>query len=125
MKTTKTKEAEVKEKRELKEALVLWKRESEKGGNYLSGHTKDGVKLIGFFNTNKDNPKAPDIKVYTTNDDGKRDLEVASLWENVSEKTEKHYLSGSTNEKEKLVGFYNDIDEYPKAPYIRVFYQED
>ena len=125
MKTTKVKEVEVKEsKKELKDAFVLWRQDSEKGGHYLKGHvSEDGTKLIGFFNTNKNNPKEPDVRVYTIGEDGKRDQEVASLWENVA-KNESHYLTGKTNESEKLVAWYGDIESFPTRPYIKAYYQE-
>ena len=78
------------------------------------------VRLVGYFNTNKKNPKEPDIRVYSLNNEGNQDIEVADLWENIS-KQETRYLSGSTNDKEKLVGFYGDKKE-EKRPYIRVYF---
>lgn len=120
MKTSNTKETK-KGANELTEAFALWLHKSKANNEYLSGLTdKDDIRLVGYFNTNKKNPKEPDIRVYSLNDEGKQDLEVADLWENVS-KQDTRYLSGSTNDKEKLVGFYGDKKE-EKRPYIRVYY---
>lgn len=126
-KTTKTEEVKQTERKEfnLKEAFVLWKNETRKGKNILKGFTSeelDSTPLIGFFNTNKKNPKEPDIRVCTMKD-GKADKEVASLWENIG-KTENRYLKGTTDEKEKLVGWYNHNGN-DKAPYIRVYFSEN
>ncbi len=106
----------------LKEAFVLWKNKSKNGNDYLAGFTPNKEsKLVAYFNTNKKNPKQPDITIYAAVD-GKQDIEVANLWENVSETKGTRYLTGSTNDKEKLVAFYGK-DE--KKPYIRAFYKED
>lgn len=128
MKTTskeKTETKEVKQEVTLKEAFVLWKNKSSKGNDYLSGFTagEEQTKLIGYFNTNKKNPKEPDVRVYSVKEDGSQDIEVASLWANVS-KNDNKYLTGSTNEKENLVAFYGKENE-EKRPYIRVYYKEN
>ena len=125
MRTTTKKEEvkEVVEQPKMDEAFVLWRNKSKKGGFYLSGNTigENSQKLIGFFNTNKENPKAPDIRVFTTDQDGKQDKEVCSLWENIS-KNETRYLTGTTDEKEKIVAFYGE--EHQEArPYIRAYYR--
>ena len=57
------------------------------------------------------------------NDLGKQGEEIASLWSYVS-KDKKPYLTGVTNEKEKLVAFYGD-ESNDKRPYIRAYFQED
>ena len=122
MKTSNTKETK-KGANELAEAFALWVHKSKAGNEYLSGLTtaeNGNVRLVGYFNTNKKNPKEPDIRVYSLNDEGNQDIEVADLWENVS-KQDTRYLSGSTNDKEKLVGFYGDKKE-EKRPYIRVYF---
>lgn len=113
---------------ELKEAFVLWNHTSKGNTNYLSGKAIDpkGVSdfnVIGFFNTNKKNPKEPDVRIYSLTDEGKQDSEVADLWESVS-KNEKRYLTGSTNEKEKLIAFYGNNNE-EKRPYIRAYYKNN
>lgn len=122
MKTSNTKEIK-KGANELTEAFALWLHKSKANNEYLSGLTtfeNGNVRLVGYFNTNKKNPKEPDIRVYSLNDEGNQDIEVADLWENIS-KQETRYLSGSTNDKEKLVGFYGDKKE-DKKPYIRVYF---
>jgi hypothetical protein len=132
MKTQTTKKVEKKgeEKKEfdLKEAFVLWKHESKANTSYLTGYAIDpaGVsdsKIIGFFNTNKKNAKEPDVRVYLVDDDGKRAEQICSLWENVS-KNDKRYLTGSTDENEKITAFYNNSDD-EKKPYIRAYYKEN
>lgn len=122
MKTSNTKEIK-KGANELTEAFALWLHKSKANNEYLSGLTTSengDVRLVGYFNTNKKNPKEPDIRVYSLNDEGNQDIEVADLWENIS-KQETRYLSGTTNDKEKLVGFYGDKKE-EKRPYIRVYF---
>lgn len=106
----------------LKEAFVLWKNKAKSGVDYLSGYTEDKkVKLVGYFNSNKKNPKEPDIRVYLTID-GKQDMEVAALWESVSEEKGTRYLTGTTNDDEKLVGWYSKVED-EKRPHIRVYYK--
>lgn len=122
MKTSNTKETK-KGANELTEAFALWLHKSKANNEYLSGLTtaeNGDVRLVGYFNTNKKNPKEPDIRVYSLNYEGNQDLEIADLWENVS-KQDTRYLSGTTNDKEKLVGFYGDKKE-EKRPYIRVYF---
>ena len=124
--TTKTETKEVKV--ELKEAFVLWKKKSSKGADYLNGfftnENGDKVYLTGFFNTNKKNPKEPDIRVVTSVNEGEESIEVASLWESVSETKGTRYLTGSTNDKEKLVAFYGEENQEAR-PYIRAYYKEN
>lgn len=116
------KKEEVKQEVKLAEAFALWKNTSKAGTEYLKGYDLHKNKLVGFFNGNKKNPKEPDVRVYSIDAEGNQEKEVASLWENIS-KNEKKYLTGSTDEKEKLVGFYSNKDE--KTPYIRVYFKED
>ena len=124
--TTKTETKEVKV--ELKEAFVLWKKTGKSGVDYLDGYTVDenGNKtfLKGFFNTKKENPKQPDIRVITSVNEGEQSVEVASLWSNVSESKGTKYLTGSTNDKEKLVAFYGKENQEAR-PYIKAYYKED
>lgn len=127
-KEVKTEEKGVVNEFNLTEAFVLWKNEAKSGNDYLKGYTpadKKGnqTKLIGYFNPNKKNPKEPDVRVYALVDD-KQDIEVASLWENVSEGKGTRYLTGTTNDDEKLVAFYGKENE-EKRPYIRVYYKEN
>ena len=117
-----TKETETNRK-ELTDALVLWVHESKAGKEYLSGFTGESTgknKIVGYFNTMKKNPKEPDIRIFTLDGEGNQDKEIADLWENES-KSNTRYLSGSSDEKEKLVGFYGDKKD-TKKPYIRVYF---
>lgn len=126
-KTVEKEEKQVKQETKLREAFVLWKNKSKKGEEYLTGNTSDecgelaGAGVVAFYNSNKENPKAPDIRVYVKGENDKN-IEVASLWENVSQ-NEKRYLTGSTNEKEKLVGFYTK-DVINGRPDIRVYFKD-
>lgn len=122
------KEKEIKkEETKLEEAFVLWKHESKSGVAYLSGNTPAdkgaSLQLLGYFNNKKKNPKEPDVRIYTLDEEGKQDKEVCSLWESTSKSGNK-YLSGSTDEKESIVAFYNELDENSKIPYIRAYYKE-
>ncbi len=109
----------------LTESFVLWKHKSKNGIDYLTGNTsdKDKCKLVGYFNSRKKNPKEPDIRIYSVDDQGNQDIEVCSLWENISS-SEKRYLTGTTNDQEKIVAFYGKENEEAR-PYIRAYYKEN
>lgn len=109
----------------LKESFVLWKSKSKSGTDYLKGNVlENSARLIGYFNTNKKNPKEPDIRIYSLNDEDKQDKEVCDLWETVS-KNEKRYLTGSTDDNERIIAFYNDNqNEEGTRPYIRAYYKD-
>ena len=109
----------------LKESFVLWKNKSKAGQDYLKGYVQNENKdnLVGFYNTNKKNPKEPDIRIYTINDEGNADKEVCDLWETVS-KNENRYLTGSTDDKERIIAFYNNQNEEGTRPYIRAYYKD-
>ena len=81
MKTTSKKE-EVK-KEGLKGCITLWIQKGKNGKEYLSGTAYDGTKVVGFYNSNKENPKEPDIRVYVDTE-GKKTETLVSLWENIS-----------------------------------------
>ena len=124
MKSTIKENNVVKEVNELTEAFVLWKNTSRAGNEYLEGFTSDKlgkVNLVGYFNTNKKNAKEPDIRIYTLDSENKQDKEIADLWENISH-NEKRYLTGTTDEKERLVGFYNNDKDHQDRPYIRTYF---
>lgn len=124
--TTKTETKEVVNDFNLTEAFVLWKRKAKSGNDYLSGYVRKGddvTYLVGYFNSNKKNPKEPDIRVYVQVD-GEQDIECASLWENISESKNTRYLTGSTNDNEKIVAFYGKQED-EKRPYIRAYYKEN
>lgn len=119
-------EVKIEEKKEefnLEEAFVLWKHTAKSGVEYLSGNTKDKIQLMGFFNKNKKNPKEPDVRVYTLDENGKQQDEVCALWETESKNGNK-YLSGNS-EDDFLVAFYNVTDGDEKHPYIRAYYKKN
>lgn len=123
-KTTKETKKEV--KTELKDAFVLWRNESKKGTKYLKGYTTfegEQIKLVGYFNGLKKNPKEPDVRVYSIDSDSNLENEVASLWDNVG-KGNTRYLTGTTDEKEKLVAFYGKENEEAR-PYIRAYFSKE
>lgn len=111
------------DRKELKEAFALWLHTSKAGNEYLSGSCDESIgntKVVGYFNSMKKNPKEPDIRVYSLDAEGNQDKEIADLWQNTS-KNDSVYLSGTSDENEKLVGFYGDKKE-EKRPYIRVYF---
>ena len=123
MRKTMTENKTEKKEVELTEAFALWLHKSKNGNEYLSGSSDESIgnaRLVGYFNTMKKNPKEPDIRIYTLDPEGHQDKEVADLWENES-KNKTRYLSGTSDEKEKLVGFYGDKKE-EKRPYISVYF---
>ena len=128
MKTTTNAKKQKETKKEgavLKEVFVLWKKTSKNDLDYLSGmlsNTDDKKYLVGYYNTNKKNPKEPDIRIYILNEEGSQDHEIASLWTSES-KNGTTYLTGLTDEKEKLVGFFGD-SENETRPLIRVYIEE-
>lgn len=109
----------------LKEAFVLWKVKSKSGIDYLSGNLKinenESTRIIGYFNGEKKNPNEPDIRVYSLDPEGNQDKEICSLWEHISH-SEKRYLTGISDDQEKVVAFYNE-DVESKKPYIRCYYR--
>lgn len=121
MKTTLTTNS----KSDLKECFALW--ENTKGKKvYYTGKTSGDkpIRLVAFINEIKKNPNQPDIQVYEQAEKGQEKNQVASLWENKS-KAGKAYLSGQDNEKQKLVGFFNDDTKDGKYPAIRVYYSDN
>lgn len=116
------KKEEKKEEFNLDEAFVLWKHEGNNGVCYLTGNTPDKVKLLGFFNNKKKNPKEPDIRIYSLDENGKQSEEVCALWETESKNGNK-YLSGNSDD-DFLVAFYNDIEDNGKLPYLRAYYKK-
>lgn len=116
------KKEETKQEVKLQEAFVMWKQKAKSGMEYLKGQDFNKNKLVGFYNTNKKNPKEPDIRIYSVNAEGNQDKEVADLWDRESSKGIR-YLTGSTDEKEKIVAFYNKNDN-EKQPHIRAYFKE-
>ena len=111
-------------KQNLKEAFALWENKGKKV--YYTGKTAGDkpVRLVAFINEIKKNPNQPDINVYEQADKGEEKVQVASLWENKA-KSGKTYLGGEDNEKQKLVGFWNERTQDGKYPAIRVYYSDN
>ena len=99
------------------EIIALWRKTSKAGKTYFSGKDNTGVELTGFYNINKDNDKAPVLKVYERDDINN---EVLAMWLNTSKSGIK-YLTGKYNGV-RVVGFINDK---PKAPYIKIYESEN
>jgi hypothetical protein len=105
--------------------LTMWIYKGKNDVKYLSGKTPDGVKLKGFFNGKKKNPKEPDIRIYTQLDKGvlSKD-EFISLWVKVS-KGGKKYISGKLGDK-WVTGFFNAKAEIGGIiPYINVYFSNN
>lgn len=106
----------------LEECCVLWKNTSKNGGEYLKG--KDLVndkKVVGFINVNT-NEKLPKVKVYSIDSEGNTLNEIITLWETKS-KQNNIYLSGYTDDKEDVLGFYcEELSE--NSPYIKIYFKE-
>ena len=128
----KTSTKEIKEKKKvereetkLTEAFALWVHDSKTGTKYLSGILNDKLgsgKVVGFYNSNKKNPKEPDIRVYSIDSEGNQDKEIADLWDSLS-KNENEYLTGISDEKERLIGFYGNGGKSGKEPFIKVYFK--
>ena len=122
MKTTKTTE-EVKEKFDLQEAFVLWRKES-KGTTYFTGFDLNKNKMVAFENVKKKNDKEADFRVYYEDKEGKREeRSCCGLWYSESKKGNK-FLTGKTNEDEKIIAFIGDENQ-EKRPYIRAYFRKD
>ena len=117
-----TKKEEVKEvKKEdnlLKECVALWLHKSKEGKKFLSGKTYSDDKVIAFF-VNGKTENLPKVRVFALDEEGKTTDEIVTLWE--YEGKSGKYLSGKTNEDEKVVGFYGEETKEAR-PYIRVYF---
>ena len=111
----------VEKENNLRESFVLWKNVSKNNVEYLKGYTggEKHVEIVGYFNTNKKNPKEPDIRIYCENEKEKTMIEICSLWDNVS-KNNNRYLTGVTNEDERIIAFYDGTNN---RPYIKAYYK--
>ena len=118
-------------KKELERVIVLWIYSSKDGKKtYLSGKTEDGIlKLIGFFNKEKQNPKEPDIRLYTVHTTARGKTErseqvYTSLWVNATQNGKK-VISGKLNDR-RLVGFFNSKAKVGGTiPYINIYWSDD
>lgn len=113
---------EEKEKFDLQECFTLWLHKGKNGVKYLSGNTHDNNKLVGFFNK-KEKEEQPTVRIYDLKEDGSIGEEIITLWEHKSNQGNT-YLSGVTNEKENIIGFYGD-EHQEKRPYIRGYFKKD
>lgn len=105
-------------------ALTLWREQSTKGKVYFKGTAGD-TKVIAFYNTYKENPKEPDLRIYDRENFEKKVPAIGSFWVNVSGKG-KNYLTGKLNGK-KVVCFINENDneDGKKRPYIKGYFRTD
>ena len=118
---TKTEE---KEKFDLKECATLWLNTSKEGNVYYSGYDFNHNRVIGF-NNKKTNDKQPTIRIYGVDEEGKTTKEeIITLWATIFKTSGKSGLSGYTNEKENLIGFYGD-EKDTKRPYIGIYFAKD
>ena len=108
------------QKSTLNELFAMWKQKSKAGKSYFTGKDS-GVQLKGFYNTKKENPKEPDLKIYKVDDNGELCKDVfLALWCNATESGKK-YLSGKLKD-ERVVAFINEkATEDNKQPYLRVY----
>lgn len=127
-----TNNAAVKKEFDLKECFALWRQTSKTGTQYFTGKTSEEDEaerspIIGFFTVDKQNPTDPDVRIYIKEKDaeGKPVLGecIANLWGQISQNFNE-YLTGETNEKEDLVGFFTKKDDKGKVPDIRVYYKK-
>lgn len=113
---------EVKEKFDLQECFVLWRKVSDKKMEYFTGKDFNGNKIIAF-NNEKTKDNQPDIRIYSVKEDGTRDIEIITLWKNTFKSGSEGY-SGLTNENEKLICFIGDINKELR-PYIRGYFKKE
>lgn len=125
MSTQTTNNATQKKEFTLKPVFVLWKKKSKDGKkSYFTGSCDDReCYLTAFYNTQKQNPKEPDIRVYERDKDGNLSKDVfVSLWCNVT-KNGKKILSGKIDGK-RVIGFINQ-NAKEKQPYVSVYWSDD
>ena len=108
----------------MEQAFALWRAKSAKGAAYFTGKY-DGSFIRGFYNTKKQNPKEPDIRIYRIDAEGNMEKdEFLSLWCNVSEGGKK-YLTGKLDGR-RVVGFINSkANDENKMPYVTVYWSDD
>lgn len=114
---------EEKKKFDLEEAFVLWLNTSKENKEYYKGYDLNKNSIIGFNVENKTNEKQPDIELFSVDKEGKKSEKVVSLWKNTS-KEDKEYLTGLTNENERIVAFFGEKED-TKRPYIKGYFKEE
>lgn len=103
--------------------LTMWIYKGKNGVKYLSGKTDDNVKLKGFFNGKKKNPKEPDIRIYRQSLGILEKDEFISLWVKES-KSGKQYLSAKLGDK-WVTGFFNSKAEIGGIiPYFTIYFSD-
>lgn len=107
----------------LEQVFALWRQKTKDGKKtYFSGKIGEEY-LTGFYNTKKQNPKEPDIRIYKRDEEGNlAKEEFVSLWCNVT-KNGKKLLSGKIDGK-RVIGFINTSGN-EKAPYISVYWADE
>lgn len=118
----KKEEKEEKDKFDLQECFVLWRKVSDKKVEYFTGNDFNKNRIVAFNNEKKAD-KQPDIRVYSLKEDGSRDIEIITLWK-TKFASGKEGLTGVTNENEKIIAFYGDINKELR-PYIRGYFRKD
>lgn len=109
----------------LKQVFAMWKRTSKNGKTtFFTGKDIDGREIRGFYNTKKQNPKEPDIRIYHLTESGELEKEVyVSLWCNAKDNGKK-YLSGKIDGL-RVVGFINaKATAENKQPYFSVYWSD-
>lgn len=120
-----TKATQTKKEFTLKQVFAMWKRTSKNGKTtFFTGKDIDGREIRGFYNTNKQNPKEPDIRIYHLTESGELEKEVyVSLWCNAKDNGKK-YLSGKIDGL-RVVGFINSkATAENKQPYFSVYWSD-
>lgn len=124
-----TKDAELVETEKpnyLQALITLWKRKSKDGTKtFLSGVVgHDNESVVGFYNGKKMNPNSCDLIIYLS-ENGNVICELARLWIHISASGNRYY-SGVLVGKSKIniVGFIYRSDN-EKAPYLKIYKQED
>ena len=109
----------------LTQVFAMWKRTSKDGKTtFFTGKDVDGREIRGFYNTDKQNPKEPDIRIYHLQENGKLEKDVyVSLWCNAKDNGKK-YLSGKIDGL-RVVGFINAKSTAEnKQPYFSVYWSD-
>lgn len=109
----------------LTQVFAMWKRTSKNGKTtFFTGKDIDGREIRGFYNTKKQNPKEPDIRIYHLTENGELEKEVyVSLWCNAKDNGKK-YLSGKIDGA-RVVGFINTkASAENKQPYFSVYWSD-
>lgn len=101
--------------------LALWKQTSKDGNSFLSSK-----EYVGFYNSNKKNPKEPDLRVYKKDENGKIGKEsLLDMWCNPTKDGKGKYLTGKISGR-KVVGFITkEWTEESKKPYLSVYYSDE